>query len=106
MGGERVLCPPATSLDFRVNLPSIVIPKIMCVATYLNPGFTFLYIICSDVTRFRTLKATRTLAIYFLIEFFQKVVPRLLINVICLINRLRNLNPKLMCCSLVFCFEL
>ena len=94
---SAVLCPPATSPYLWVNLASIYISKTMCVTKYLDPGFAFLYLVWSCVTPFKNSKATRTLA---------KCMSRLLVNFVCLVNCLRNLNPKLMWCSPVFFFKI
>ena len=102
--GVDVLCPPASSLALRVNLPSIFNIKSMCVSTYLNPGLTFPSLILFCVTPFKNSKTTRKLSIYFSIDFLQKVVLVFWSVFVCLVNRLRNLNPKHMCCSTSFCF--
>ena len=104
--GGAVLCPPATSLSLQVNLPYISPSKIMCVPSYLNPSFNFPSLICSGVTPFKTSKYKRMLANLLFNWFFPKDIPRLLINFVCLVNHLMNLNPELICCSPVLWFDL
>ena len=72
--GGDILWPPATNLALRVNLPSILISKILCVVKCLNDSFTLPSFICSGVTPLKSPKATQKLAIYFSMIFIQNVV--------------------------------
>ena len=77
----------------------------MCVSTHLNPGFIFPI---SSVLVSLLLIPRKQHRRY--IFPFQLLLPKfslcLLINFVCLVNRLRNLNPKLTFFSPVFCFNL
>ena len=75
--GDVVVYPPATSIALRVKLLSFLISKIMCVPTYLNPGFTFPSLIWSGVTPIplKPLKRQGEFPFNFQLIFFQKVVP-------------------------------